>query len=384
MKLLTIASSSIKGGATVSLLNTILGLRNRGIDIVVAVPEKGYLTNILESEKIKYYITPLPFWSRPNINDIKDFLKFPIRLLKLYYQEIKGYIRLKSLISEWQPDIIHTNVSVIDVGYRIAKKYNIPHIWHIREYGDLDFNIHSLYGKKNLRKQLANSYAICITHDLKKYFQLGSSARVIYNGIEEKGIMPIQKEQKIIYVGRLSEEKGVTEIVRTFCEFCKENNNYSLDLIGSYDPQYGNYLKDIVKNQELQDKVFFIGHVDDVYSRMQKAKAIIVASKCEGFGRITAEAMLNDCLVIGRDTGGTKEQFDNGLSLWNKEIGIRYGVKNTLLNALEQLTDLSENEYKEITERGKITVKTLYSVSQNVEKIYNYIVDILPPNKKNL
>lgn len=40
--------------------------------------------------------------------------------------------------------------------------------------------------------------------------------------------------------------------------------------------------------------------------------ALIVPSPFEAFGLITAEAMFNKCLVIGRDTAGTKEQFDNG------------------------------------------------------------------------
>ena len=381
MKILSIASSSIKGGATVSLLNTLIGLKKRGVDIVVAVPQKGYLTSILENEKIKYYIIPAPFWSLPSIYSITDLIKFPLRLLKLFYNEIKGYNNLKSLIYQLKPDLIHTNVSVIDLGYRIAKRYNIPHIWHIREYGDIDFNIHSLYGKKRLRKHLDDSYSICITNDLKRYFKLSSSTRVIYNGIEEKEIEQTPKENKIIYVGRLTEEKGATEIVRNFCEFCKINSDYSLDLIGSYEQEYGNYLKEIVRINKLQKRIFFIGHVEDVYSRMQKAKAIIVASKCEGFGRITAEAMLNNCLVIGKNTGGTKEQFDNGLSLFNKEIGIRYGVHQSLLKALESFSKLSENEYNEVIECANQTVKRLYSVSQNVENTYNYINEILHCSK---
>ena len=377
MKLLSIASSSIKGGATVSLLNTLIGLKNRGVDIVVAVPQKGYLTSILENEKIKYYIIPAPFWALPNIYRITDLIKFPVRLLKLFYNEINGYNNLKSLVYQLKPDIIHTNVSVIDLGYKIAKRYNIPHIWHIREYGDIDFNIHSLYGKKRLRKHLDDSYSICITNDLKRYFKLSSSTRVIYNGIEEKEIEQTPKENKIIYVGRLTEEKGATEIVRNFCEFCKINSDYSLDLIGSYEQEYGNYLKEIVRVNKLQDRVFFIGHIEDVYSRMQKAKAIVVASKCEGFGRITAEAMLNNCLVIGKNTGGTKEQFDNGLALHHKEIGIRYGENQTLLEALQHLSKLTDSEYKEMTKNAKNTVEQLYSVSQNVENIYSYLIDVL-------
>ena len=34
--------------------------------------------------------------------------------------------------------------------------------------------------------------------------------------------------------------------------------------------------------------------------------------------------MYNHCLVIGRNTAGTKEQFDNGLDQTGEEIGLRF------------------------------------------------------------
>ena len=40
-------------------------------------------------------------------------------------------------IQEVKPNIIHSNVGPIDIGYKAAKKLRIPHVWHIREYQDL-------------------------------------------------------------------------------------------------------------------------------------------------------------------------------------------------------------------------------------------------------
>lgn len=57
---------------------------------------------------------------------------------------------------------------------------------------------------------------------------------------------------------------------------------------------------------------------------MSKAQALIVASRFEGFGFITTEAMWNDCLVIGKNIAGTKEQFDNGVAETGHEIGLRF------------------------------------------------------------
>lgn len=69
----------------------------------------------------------------------------------------------------------------------------------------------------------------------------------------------------------------------------------------------------------IASQVVFLGMRKDIYSLMKDAMALIVPSYWEGFGFITTEAMFNGCLVIGRNTSGTKEQFDNGLDRHKKK-----------------------------------------------------------------
>ena len=37
-------------------------------------------------------------------------------------------------------DIIHSNVSVGQLGYELSKSIGIPYVWHLREFIDKDFN----------------------------------------------------------------------------------------------------------------------------------------------------------------------------------------------------------------------------------------------------
>ena len=64
------------------------------------------------------------------------------------------------------------------------------------------------------------------------------------------------------------------------------------------------------------DNVKFLGIRKDIYSLMKNAMALVVSSPSEGFGFITVEAMLNGCLVIGRNTAGTKEAGESWDTLW--------------------------------------------------------------------
>ena len=71
---------------------------------------------------------------------------------------------------------IHTLLSsrgiptIIGIGHYIAQKLHIPHIYHVREYGDLDFGYKYFPTRKHFIKQLSDDYSIFITKDIQKYF----------------------------------------------------------------------------------------------------------------------------------------------------------------------------------------------------------------------
>ncbi len=91
--------------------------------------------------------------------------------------------------------------------------------------------------------------------------------------------------------------------------------------------------------------------------------------------------MLNDCLVIGRNTGGTKEQLDNGLKMSGHEIGLRFLDNRELSERINSVKYMSLDEYKTLVSSAKKTVMDLYSVDKNVNQTYNFIMEIM--NIKN-
>lgn len=384
MKVLCIASASFRGGATISLINTLLGLKKKGVEIFLITPEEGYLCDIMRDNGISYDIVSLNFTVWPKVDSLGGLIKLPYRLLRLILKRISSIRKVKAIAKSWNPDIIHTNVSVIDIGYKAAKKLGLPHVWHIREYGDKDFDLKLFPSKRSYSTLFKDSYTIAITKDLQKYYGLrGEKSIVIYNGIEELSpieIKDLKKENKILYVGRLEKNKGVTDIVKSFIKFLEISNDYTLELIGSCDDTYRRELDKLIIAGKADKYIKIVGPQTDIYSRMQKAKALIVASRCEGFGRITAEAMINGCLVIGRNTGGTKEQFDNGKELIGKEIGLRYNDSDELLNQLKSLISLDEDIYTSVLENALKVARELYRVEKNVDITYNYIEKIIRTN----
>lgn len=382
MKLLTINSDPNAGGSTISLLHLLAGLKARGVELLVVVPAAGYCSDQLEKLQIPWRVDPyllLNVW--PTLNCAGDVWKFIPRLIRKRIYRLSASRRLKKIIREFRPDIIHTNNSLIDIGFRAARRYGIPHIWHIREYGYEDFGLKYFPSRKCQRRQLTASHTIAITNQLARHFSPGERCRVIYNGIcpaEEIGCESA-KENYFLYVGAVNENKGVTDLISAYIEYRRSSGSSPLLVIGRYDDAYLSRLKTLLRGTPAENGVRFLGQTDNPYAYMQKAKALIVPSKYEGFGRITAEAMFHGCLVIGRDTAGTQEQFDNGLALTGREIGLRFRTRQELTRALQQADALPDHTRRSMTDDARKTVQALYTTENNIEKTYEFFVSCSGP-----
>ena len=188
MKVLYLLHTSGMDGSTISILNLLTNINKTVIPIVVIPKGKNdKLVNLLKQLKIKYYqCLRAPFSAIPQ--EYSLFQKL-IYLIKLYIKKIIYVITILWIVKKEKPNLIHSNVGVLYEGFRIAKFLNIPHVWHLREYQDRDFNLNFLYGKKYFEKMLTSSYVICITNDIKEYFNLKSpKTTTIYNGIYKKSI----------------------------------------------------------------------------------------------------------------------------------------------------------------------------------------------------
>lgn len=379
-----LSSTDCKGGASKSFLTMIKGLKEKGISITVAIPNKMGLYSELQQIGVKTIIIPI----RPNIypptkNSRDKLLFIPRFVLWQFYIHLSTFI-LKWKLENQEIDLIHTNVSIIDIGFRLSKFLRIPHILHIREYGDKDFDIHyfpskHIYIKKFLR---SNSYFIAITKDILKYHNLSEvpSAHVIYNGIYQsnKQNKEYQKEKYLLYAGRIEPAKGLDLLLDAYNIYIKKVPEVlKLVIIGKVnDFDYYKKIYNYINLHDLKDNVVFLGQQNNIEIFMQKATAIIIPSRAEGFGRCMTEAMFNKCLVIGNNTAGTKEQFDNGRNITGEEIGIRYNSNKELSDILIGITK-NPDSYKDYIERAEIAVRKLYSTDTHINNIFKLYKNIL-------
>ena len=182
MKILYVLNSTnAEGGATRSFDNLLNELLVRGNDALVVMPDTGGYYKVLKGKGVSIYATPYESDIIPSLRTTRDKILFLPRLIR---NKCHNYIAVKKIVKiceEFEPDLIHTNVSPISIGYLVSKKLGVPHIYHVREYGDKDFDLKII----KIKERLADSYTISITKDISKYRNLNDERKdcVIYNGI---------------------------------------------------------------------------------------------------------------------------------------------------------------------------------------------------------
>lgn len=365
-------------GANKALLNLIVGLKKYpDINCQVVLPTTGEMQDKLSEAGVKSIVAEVPLCVYPPLESYRDFIAYPLRLYRSLSANRRSINKISHIVKDYNPDIIHSNVGVIHSGYQVAKRMGVNHVWHIREFQDLFFGWTPIPSNRWFKKALKDkgNYNFVISDTLKKHYCLDENATVVYDGVfDEELVKPIEKEKAnyFLYVGSLHESKGIFDIIKAFKLFSSVNKDYSLKIAGEGPAM--NILKEEIEGHE---NIELLGYRSDAYELMRNAKALIVASTFEGFGFITVEAMLNGCLVIGRNTAATKEQLDNALRYSGKELGLRFDDVNDLVISMQDAVNMNNKEYLQICEAAQKYVINMYSIQKHAQTVYQKYHDIL-------
>lgn len=375
MRVLYVANSNgMDEGSVIALLSIIEEVKQRGNDVFVVFPSDGEAK--AKCEQLGIPTVAVKYWDSiyPKYYTIKSFLAVPYKIVRNWLQNYNAVKKIESVIDEFKPDIVHTNVGTMNVGYYAAKRKKIPHVWHIREIAEKNlgwYPLPTLRYKKKLQNN--NDANIAITQDVFDYYGLSKrNSTVVYDGVFTNGCAPeiiYEKEKYFLFVGRIVKGKGTQWATDAFLQIKDRFPDYYLLIAGEGRGDYADAIKEKCKNEIESGRIQFLGYRSDVYSLMQKATALLVPSEREGFGFITAEAMYNGCLVIGRNTGGTKEQFDNGLKTTGYEIGLRFETEKDLEDAMATVCEKGVKRYADMIKRAQDTVVSLYTIENNVNQV---------------
>lgn len=374
-------SSGAKEGSSIAIISIIKQMLIRGHTVYAICPRRGELVDVLKHMGVKFFIIRYAPAIYPKVYTIKSFLSWPGRFLEcLWYNHI-AEIKITKWVQEISPDVIHSNVGVLRVGYYVAKKLQIPHVWHVRETEEGLFFHHYPSYRFQCRLLNNNDFNIAITENVKHYYHLNDkNTMVVYDGVFSSSFKTVKSEKKetyFLFVGRIIEAKGADWAVEAFIKIADKYSDYELWLAGSDSTPFALKLKARVNNMPCRQRIKFLGQRSDIYELMSKAQAVLVPSAFEGFGFITVEAMLNKTLVIGRNTGGTKEQFDNGLRLTGHEIALRCNSVDEMSAQMVNVIQNGQLYYNKMIVSAEKVVRSIYTIENNVQEIEKSYSNIL-------
>ena len=329
-------------GANFSLLNLIEGLGNYGIEAHVLGPEPGDLFDTLDARGIPNAILPFEWWvsSKGSIAGTATRLLNNIRHLRPIAKQLQ----------RWHTDLVYSNSSVFAIGAMTAARLRLPHIWHLREFGNLDYDLWPDFGARLTSRifQTANA-TVCVSKALKKHFFLASdpkNSHVIYNGVASEAVFDERRAKAetfrhrtqrftFVLIGRFRESKGQHVAIEAFASAAKRFPNVRLLLVGGAggtgDQSYFDHCRALVTELKIRDRVEFWGYIPDPERAFLAADVALMCSKNEAMGRVTVEAMSCCRPVIGFDSGGTSELIDS------EKSGLLYrGGANELADCLVQ------------------------------------------------
>ena len=107
-----------------------------------------------------------------------------------------------------------------------------------------------------------------------------------------------------LFVGLLTERKGITTLVRAFHQVYQQDRSAMLTIIG--DGDLHNELKELVTSLQLSEAVHFAGvlHIDSVENYYLQASCLILPSRSEAWGLVVNEALSYGCPAVVSDHCG--------------------------------------------------------------------------------
>lgn len=333
MKILFFSHDSGLYGASRSMVNIIQGLQNLGVYCKVIIPNRGQLESLLQTTKIEYCIMYYPWWTNSigvstendNTKGIFSFLSKVKGRYKEFIKIIKPVLNKNNRKEVKGFDLIISNTSVIATGFFFALYLRLPHVWFIREFGDLDFGLKFNLGDKLTSKIFRRSELIVYNslavanHYARIYKIKAKQSIILQNGLFFKEEFIDKKNQRALkekrtdhfvfcIIGSVTKSKGQWDAVNAIAELKNEFPNIRLWIIGSGAIEE---LKNYVSKKGLENFVVFFGFIEDVNSFFLEMDCLLVCSKHEAFGRTTVEAMAFGIPVIGNDSGGTSEIIEH-------------------------------------------------------------------------
>ena len=303
---------------------------------------------------------------------------------EIYLQEFKN--KLVDSLDLNSFDVIHAHYWLSGlVAKEISNELNIPFI----------FTSHSLgifldgYNKERVdcEKIVMTSTNLVTASSIFETMLIADTYKIDENkikkitpGVDRKIFIPdlsVEKENIILSIGRIQEQKGQLQTIEFLNNFKKIQNDFKCYFVGGPSGKHGNEylheLKQTIKDFNLDKHVEFLGDLPqtEIIELFKKAKLLIHTSKFETFGLVAIEANTMGVPVLTTNNGSLMEIIENNKNGYLSENLIDSNVNNFVNNLFNNVIKYEETHLSCIEKSKKYDwMKT----ANELESLYQQLV----------
>lgn len=207
---------------------------------------------------------------------------------------------------------------------------------------------------------------------------------LIYNGINTKRFNKYKEKEfkshgKYIlgYAGRIASDKGIEIIIEAVAMLKHKYNDLYLYIAGTDEKGYINVLHTLIGKLNLQDRVVFLGHIDDMEKFYRSIDVLVAPSVVkESFGLVLCEAIYCGLPVIATNSGAQREIITQK----------QYGTVVDNLNAdslAEAISETYKNKERN-SSKGEIYISRIFNIEITAKKLIEVYEHLLKNNHRRL
>lgn len=317
--LLVFFGDDYHGGTTYSTVTIAKELVRRGHEVhaYARVTSAGVLAHDLESFGVTVHDGRAPIQVYPHERrPLYKVVRFGLEQVRRFYATPKAEREIARIIAECGIELVAISSGAITTGACAAKRAGIPLVWHVREFMQEDHGLEQYRWAHTYERMDGADCLVCVSQAVRdKMARVCPHARaeVVYNGIDTEVFHPEGRAAReadaplsLMFSGGISEAKGTFLVLDALAQLGPDVP-MELDVFGGASAEDAKAFAARAEELGLADRVHYHGMTTAIADEYRRHDVLVVASRAEAFGRVTAEAMMCGCAVVGSNAGGTPE-----------------------------------------------------------------------------
>lgn len=253
-----------------------------------------------------------------------------------------------------------------------ARRLGIPHLMNVYQMKEADFKL--VYGAIYPRYHLCDSqlYSAVWSKNLKIVSRCIRPLPPLCRQRKKRRYK--MREFRIIMVGKVGVRKNQLVGIQAV-ERCLEDFDIKLTIAGDAEGEYAQECQNYVLQKKLQDRIRFLGFVEDIDSLMKSSDCMLCTSVDESFPTSIVEAVTYDTTVVTTPVAGVPELFTNGE---NGFVSADFSADCIAASLKECLLAYASGEIETIHTNASYTWENHFSpevIRNQIEQYYCFVKD---------